>query len=202
MAMGIVSDKDFELESSKLSGVSPDKSKSSDSIPANNSNDNSIPITGQIVDVTRGRPSGAVETPNSVRKLIGEESVTNGRQSALELAQLLGVSASSVSAYSNGSTSTASYDEQPNLGHINQTKEKISSRARSKLIQALKHITKDKLEKATARDLSGVVKDMSAVVKNMEPEGPKVPTNNGPTFVFYSPQVRREESFDIVQAKE
>lgn len=205
--MGIVSDKDFESESSKLSNTADNlgrknsNNKSTETVPTTNQSNESNPITGQIVDVTRGRPSGAIETPNSVRKLIGEETITNGRQSALELAAMLGVSPSSVSAYSHGSTSTASYDEQPNVGHINHFKEKISIRARSKLMKALRHITEEKLKDAPLKIVASVARDMSAVVKNMEQEGPKTP-NNGPTFVFYSPQIRKEDSFDIILSKE
>lgn len=194
--MGIVSDKDFNSELTKSSSdkKSPSEIKAPTVSPV---------IEGQIVDVNRGRPVGAVEVPNSLRKVIGEEAAINGRTSALELAQTFGLSPSSVSAYAHGATSTATYDETPNSPHINSAKDKISKRARSRLMSALKHLTPEKMEGAKAKDLAGIAKDMAAVVRTMEPEV-KGPTNvnNGPTFVFYSPQQRKEEAFDVVYAKE
>jgi hypothetical protein len=44
---------------------------------------------------------------------------------------------------------------------------------------------------------------MAVVIKNMEPEDPRVNGgNSGPTFIFYSPQMRSEKVFDIVHVKE
>lgn len=189
MAMGIVSDKDFDKEL--------EKSSSEAKLP--------LKKEAEIIDVSRGRGNGNVEVPNSLRKIIGEESTLNGRQSGIELAKSFGLSPSSVSAYANGATSTASYDEQPNKPHINQSKERVVKRARNRLMRALHHITDDKLQLTGAKDLAGIAKDMSAVIRTMEPEVPKGDggiNNNGPTFIFYSPQQRKEESFDVVYAKE
>lgn len=190
--MGVVSDLDFESE---LSNSNSDKQsvKQTESEPR-----------AQIVDSPiKGRGENNVEVPNGLRKLIGNESVTNGRESALELASNLGVSPSSVSAYSQGAVSTSSYEDRPNLLEINKAKERISKRARGKLMLALHHITDEKLEVSKVRDLAGIARDMSAVIKNIEPEdkGPKNPMG-GPTFIFYSPQFRSEQSFEVIQAKD
>ncbi len=114
MPMGIVSEKDFEMEREKM-------------VPSTNP----IPTKPvEIVDVNRGGGVGSVEVPNTLRNIIGEESITNGRQAAVELAQQFGISPSSVSAYGVGATSTASYAERPNAPQINGVKEKIAKRAR------------------------------------------------------------------------
>jgi hypothetical protein len=192
--MGVVSDKEFDSELTKLDkGQSP--REESNSVPK---------IEGTVVDVTRGRPTGSTSVPNGLRRIIGDESTVNGRQSAVELAQSFGISPSSVSAYGVGATSTASYDERPNSSVINSAHDRISKKARGKLMKALNHITDEKLGMTNARDLSGIVKDMSAVIRNMEPEKEKLPGtgNSGPTFVFYSPQVKKEETFDVVYAKD
>jgi hypothetical protein len=191
MPMGIVSDADFNDE---LSRVKPDdKGSASDS-----SN-----IVGRIRPIERGRPNGAVEVPNTLRRIIGDESVTNGRQSAIELASKFGISPSSVSAYAQGATSTASYDKRPNESVINSAKDRISIKARKKLMLALQHINDEKLSEAKVRDLAGIAKDMSAIVKNMEPNTNQPSVNNsGPNFIFYTPQFRKEESYEIVQSKE
>lgn len=191
--MGIVSDKDFNDE---LTRVRESDNKPLPEIKAPT-------ISGEVVDVNRGRGNGNIEVPNTLRKVIGEEAAINGRQAGIELANQFGLSASSVSAYANGATSTATYDETPNAPHINSAKARISQKARNRLMSALKHLTPQKMEAAKAKDLAGIAKDMAAVVRTMDPEV-KGPTNvnNGPTFVFYSPQQRKEEAFDVVYAKE
>ena len=192
MPMGIVSEKEFqtELENSQKAPEKP--------LPE------VLPITGEIKDVNRGRGENSVGVPNSLRNLIGEESITNGRHAAVELGKSFGISPSSVSAYGVGATSTATYKERPNAPAINGVKDKIAKRARGKLMAALHHITNDKLQGANAKDLAGIAKDMSAVVKSMEPDTPKAPgeNSNGPTFVFYAPQFHKEEHYDIVHVKE
>jgi hypothetical protein len=192
MGMGIVSDKDFDTEKGKVIIPVP-------SIPIPPSSSPS----GIIVDTTKGRGEGNVAVPNSLRKLIGDAAITGGRQEALELAASFGISGSSASAYGNGSHSTSSYNDRPNASHITKSKERISKRARHKLMAALRNITEDKLVGAKARDLAGIAKDMSTVVKQMEEtENPLEKGKTGPTFVFYSPQVRNEQVFDVVHAKE
>lgn len=196
MPMGIVTDKDFDSELSRVD----DTRAETKSAPVINA-----PIVGEIVDApSRGRGEGSTGVPDGLRKIIGEESITNGRQSAIELASQFGLSPSSVSAYANGATSTSSYHDTPNRPHINQAKERISKRARGKLLLALSKITGDKLEGTNAKDLAGVAKDMSAIVKNMEPDKEKGPNevDNGPKFVIYAPQFRDERHFETVVVKE
>ena len=187
MAMGIVSDHEFYLEKEKLN--SPDVNESP---------------TAQIIDVNKGRGNNP-EVPNGLRNIIGETATENGRQEALALARNFGISDSSVSAYSRGATSTISYDDTPNSGVINGAKERISKKARGKLLLALNQITDEKIRDAKLRDISGVARDMSAIVKNMEDSNKGNNDQNkpsGPTFIFYSPQTRKEEVFDVVHAKE
>lgn len=194
MAMGIVSDKDFDSELSRVSDKKQGESKAINPV-----------ITGEIQDVSRGRGEGSTSVPDGLRKIIGEESVVNGRQSAIELAQSFGLSPSSVSAYANGATSTSTYNDRKNLPALNEARIRVQSRARNKLMKALSHLTSEKLGEAKARDLAGIAKDMSAVIKNMEPEKEsqlKDANNGGPTFVFYSPQFRDERHFETVVVKE
>ena len=192
--MGIVSEKDFVQEKSKLV---PDTSPS-------DSNQTNNPSEVEIVELpSKGRGLGNVEVPDSLRRVIGETHITDGRQEAVDFAKRFGISPSSASAYGVGANSTTTYDERPNQETITKSKDRISKVARGKLMQALRHITSDKLGETKARELAGIARDMSAVVKNMEDEGPKVPGGNGgPTFVFYSPQFHKEEHYETVLAKE
>jgi predicted transcriptional regulator len=189
MGMGIVSDKEFEstLKDATTPSIKP------------------IPLTGEILDPTpKGRGEGNVGVPNPLRNIIGEESAINGRASALDIAKNFGISPSSVSAYTKGATSTSSYDKPVNANHINESKLRVATRARKKLMLALSKITDDKLDESKARDLAGIAKDMSAVIKNMEP--PPEQNNGsgeaGPKFIFYAPQFVREETYEIVHVKE
>jgi len=189
MGMGIVSDKDFD---SALDDCVNPKPKS-------------IPVA-QIVDITRGRREGDVETPDSLRKIIGDTAVTNGRQEAVALAKNFGLSPSAASAYAHGATSTASYDEQPNRDTIIGAKQRIAKRARAKLMLALNNLTPDKLAGVKARDIAGIARDMSQVIKNVEPDVAPgmggVNTGGGPAFVFYAPQQREESTYQVIQAKD
>ncbi len=185
MAMGVVSDKDFEKELIN----------------------SSVPTTVDAVVnpiVRPGRNSGDNNVPDSLRKIIGETSEIDGRSDALDLASRFGISASSVSAYSNGSRSTDTMNKQPALNHINQAKERISKRARIKLFKALDNITDDKLIDAKAIDLASVARSLSAVVKDMEPEVARDSNEgkNQPTFIIYSPQIREERHYDVINARD
>lgn len=166
-----------------------------------------IPIpkpTATIVDVNKGRGLGNVAVPDSLRKVIGEESAVNGRQAGLEIAKNFGISPSSVSAYDNGAHSTASYNDTPNKDIINSAKERVSKRARTKLLKALNHLTDEKIGGAKANEISSIAKDMAVIMKHMEPDTPKGVSNvdNGPKFIFYCPQIRKEDVFDVTFAKE
>lgn len=186
--MGIVNDIDFEKEQECLARPML----------------NSVPIIQPIIqDINRGRGNGNVEVPNGLRRIIGETAVTDGRQEALQLAKSFGISPSSASAYANGSTSTTSYQDQPNKSIIVGAKERIAKSARQKLREALRALTPDKLTEAKAVDLSTIAKNMAGVVKQMEPE--VVPGSNGQgntQFILYAPVFKKEEHFDVVYAKE
>lgn len=177
MPIGIVSDNDFDLELNRSKITAEVKQKP-----------------------TLGRGINHVEVPESLRKIIGETSEINGREDALALANQFGISSSSVSAYANGATSTKSYHE-PNKelkSHINSAKERISKKAQNRLINALNEITPEKLAEAKLRDISSVARDMAAIVKDMEVEEVKDTNQNGPTFVFYAPQIKSESAFDVI----
>lgn len=193
MAMGIVSDEEFEKEAERLGDKPPT------TFPSLSDETNEA---AKIIEQNRGRGVGNVEVPDSLRKIIGETAVTDGRQEAVNLAKQFGISPQSASAYANGATSLSTYDRQPNLEHINQAKERVNKKARSRLMLALKTITKDKLEGTTVRDAAGIAKDMSVIMKNTEPVVKDVNDKQNNQFIIYAPQFRDERSFEVVHAKE
>src|SRR5438876_8934038 len=212
--LGIVSDKDFELElnrSNKTSRVNSIPSISSNTTCPEGADENSHltedneeSLCGKIVEINKpGRRPGDNNVPDSLRKVIGATAIESGREAALNIANQFGISKQSVSAYSHGSTSTTSYNEpSPTLSnHVNNARERVIKKARGKLILSLNSLSQDKIEGAKARDIASIAKDMSAVIKNMEDKSIRS-VHEGPKFIFYSPQFKDERSFDIINVKE
>jgi hypothetical protein len=189
MPIGIVSDDDFMSE---LSNYQKRESSEETRTP---------PITPEIIPLDRpGRSEGDVNIPDPLRQIIGEEAVINGRKAALGLAGMFGVSASSVSAYAKGATSTTTYDTpKPSIiSHINRSRQRASKKASKVLDAALGSITQEKLDYTDAKELAGIAKDMSVIIKNLEPPDDSVKSNSGeaaPQFVIFAPQFRDERSF-------
>ncbi len=186
MPLGIVSDDDFksELDNSSINQKPP-----------------ALPT---IIDINRGRGNQS-EVPESLRKIIGETSAIDGRQEALALAKSFGISPSSVSAYGQGATSTSTI-KTPDIelkNHIGKAKERISKKARAKLFLSLKHITETKLEDAKPEVLASIARNMSAIVKEMEPDnGNDGDEKQTPQFVVFAPQFRDERTFETITVKE
>ena len=197
MAIGVVSDDEFDEEMNKSN--SSNWSKAIKSVPP------SEIITPEIVEIKhKGRQENDVNVPDSLRQVIGETNELEGRKSAIALAKEFGISSSSVSAYANGATSTKTYDTAKSsiIDHINRSKERISKKARRNLNLALENITPEKIAAAKLRDISGIAKDMAGIVKDMEPNTNQTEAANKPQFVFYSPQFKKEEHFDVIVVKE
>ncbi len=189
MPIGVVSDSEFESELNSYTK------------PQNNV------ITPDIVEMERpGRKEGDVNIPDSLRKVIGETAIVDGRQEALAIARMFGVSDSSVSAYSQGATSTSTINT-PNkdlFAHLNKSRTRAIKKAQKKLDSALDALTPEKLDYADAKDLSTIAKDMSVIIKNLEPE--KVaPENDGKPsvqFTIFAPQFRQENAYEVVKVLE
>jgi len=159
-----------------------------------------------VPDTTPGRGAGTTNVPDTIRKIIGETAVIDGRSAALQLSRDLGVSASSTSAYAKGATSTASYNtpSQSILQHINKSRVRAVKRASNTLNAALGSITQEKLDYSDAKDLSAIAKDMSVIIKNLEPpaEQPEAESSKSPRFVIFAPQFRKEETFEVITVQE
>lgn len=192
MPIGLVDDNGFEAELNRLNGK-----KESHSVHK-----------PEIINIERpGRSNGDVNVPDALRQIIGEEAVINGRQSAIGLAGMFGISPSSVSAYAKGTTSTASYHEPKESikSHINKSRQRAIKRAGNRLNGALDALTQEKLDNTDAKDLSAIAKDMSVVIKNLEPPAdPALDPNRPqtPQFVIFAPQFRDERSFDHITVNE
>jgi predicted transcriptional regulator len=192
MPIGIVSDESLQEELERLTPKKESHTKV---------------VEGTVVDKpTRGRSDGDNNVPDSLRKIIGEEAVINGRQSALQIASEFGISPAQVSAYAKGATSTATYDSPSKslISHINKSRARAVKRASKTLNAALEAITQDKLDYADATDLSGIAKDMSVIIKNLEPQKVEESESAGkaPQFVIFAPQFRDERTFETITVQE
>lgn len=201
MSIGIVNDDDFDKELDQLTNH-----RSKKVVPSIDSlQRNEVAIIDQPA---RGRSDGDVNVPDSLRQIIGEDAVINGRQSAVGLAGLFGISPSSVSAYAKGATSTTTYNEPKSsiIQHINKSRRRAIKKAQKTLDASLEAITQDKLDYTDAKDLAGIAKDMSVIIKNLEPP-PDSPNgsdegNKTPQFVIFAPQFRDERTFETITVQE
>jgi predicted transcriptional regulator len=206
MSMGIVSDDDFQKELSQIGSVPSDPIRTIPSVPDISPSVNQSSVVSQLIP--KGRKEGDVNVPDSLRKIIGETAVIEGRSAALNIAKDFGISPSSVSAYAKGATSTTSYNSPSKeiISHINKSRARAVGRASKVLNTALGSITQDKLDYTDAKDLSAIAKDMSVIIKNLEPPTPANTrddtASNGVQFVIFAPQFRREESFDVINVTE
>lgn len=211
MPLGIVKDDDYIKELGEVKqtpNVPNEESPSKDSDEDSDSESNRDESTGLIVsanDSISGRGQGSTEVPQSIRKLIGESAIEEGAGAATAIGKFLGLSQSSISAYSKGATSTATY-KSPNADladHLDKARKKISKKAAGKLFKALNVIDEDKLGELSALEASTVAKNMSAIIKHMEPDTKSAGnTFNGPVITFYAPHLVQEEQFDVINVSE
>jgi hypothetical protein len=172
MPMGIVDDAEFQKE---------------------------IQRSSQVVTIQRGR-GNTRNVPESLRKIIGENAVEEGSKATKVMTNAFGISDSSLSAYKHGANSTASYNDPAFKPAIDKVRDKITRKARSRLIASLNAITPEKLSDEKPRDLAGIAKDMSAIIKNMEPdaEKDKIPQ----ALIIFAPRMVTEEKFEVIDVGE
>lgn len=180
MPLGIVSDDIFESELNKPK----------------------IPMGEIKLPKPLGRPEGTPNTPDSIRKLLGDNVLTEGRQDTLALAEALGISNQSVNAYSAGATSLATYNkDNPLKGFLDKRRKNIAGRASSAIIRAIEGITDEKLGDAKAVELASIAKSLSGVVKDMLPAENTGNTNINNTavkLVVHVPQQTKESTFETI----
>src|SRR5574339_807014 len=189
MAMGIISNEEFlkELERHRRNPAPKNEEPTAEIIEKKDRGWNG------------GRNSGDTEVPESIRKTIAGCALEG--IPARHTAEVFGVSESSVAAYKKGTTSLANYyrPDKDLEEYIKSRKSEISGRARETLFDALNKITPDKLEATKARDLAGIAKDMSAIIKDMDGDSDRDSQTN---IIFYSPKAKSEEDYVTVEVVE
>lgn len=149
------------------------------------------------IEIKHGRGNKS-ETPEILRELVASESISGANSK--ELSREFNVSESSISAYKNGATSTASYhNPDMELKKANdRTRDHISGKAQSKLIAAIDSI--DFQDKIKPQIASAIARDMSSVIKNLNPN-PDIAIQNNQVLV-YRPRMREEDSYETIQIDE
>lgn len=203
MPLGIVSDSDY-LKELGLNVPAPE-TKESVELP-DTTEEVQVPEVVEDTRETSGRGKHNYEVPSGVRKLIGGSVIEEGRPAGLAIAEFLGISNSSVSAYTKGANSTASYNEPKKelTDFLHKTRKRISKKASAKLFKALEVIDEESLSKLSALEASTVAKNMSAIMGQMTPppDNKNAININAPSMVFYIPKMASEDTFDVVHANE
>lgn len=184
MPLGIVSDADFE--------------------EALNNLENNRPMGTVIQKAPLGRTPGAIETPECIRQIIGDNAIDEGRPDTLALGRALGISENSVAAYTAGASSLKTYNEPTDLKNfLSNRKLKIAKKASKKLLDAFDHLSDEKIGAGTATEIASVMKSLSGIVKDMIPEQ-NSSQPNGPAvqFVIHAPQITKESKFDVITVNE
>lgn len=174
MAMGIVSDADLNKEKA----------------------------SGSIVNLPKpGRKENDKNVPPAVRQAIADAVLENGRSEALQIADMFGVSNSSVSAYTRGATSTAHNKESDDsLRKSNASKrDGIVTKAQSALTSAIAQITEAKLSNLNAVECSQVAKNMATIVKDFTPDLQERADLTA-HITIYAPPLIDESKFPVINA--
>jgi hypothetical protein len=153
-----------------------------------------------IHQLEKGRPKGRANRTHEEREIIAGEALIHGNDWA---SKKYGIAPSTISAYTHGATSSASYTDPDDdlMRSVSSQRLKIASVAHGKLSDALNHITPDKLASANLRTIASVAQSMSAIVKNMEPEVRQENSQNI-QFTFYAPKTKQEDNFDVIDMQD
>lgn len=174
MSILIVNDEEFEAERKKFE----------------NKEDSFV-----VHEINHGRNENDTNVPQPIRELIVEDALEGA--TAESLSKIYNVSPSSVSAYKNGATSTASY-RQKNSKLI-AAKDRVSNRAYNRLNEALKALGTKNLSDEKPKDIASIAKDMATVAEKMSPkvdgakDGPQVHLH------LYAPKMKQITDYEIVE---
>lgn len=155
----------------------------------------------EIKELERGRGLGKTNVPPSLKKIIQESSIVEGRKKGVELAEKFGVSSSSVDAYKRGETTLGGPKDVELVHNLNKTKERIAETATDKIKKALSLITDDKLGELSPNKAAVFARDLAAVTKVMSPESNEGGVV-GPNFIIYAPKMKSETQFEVIDLKE
>lgn len=201
MAMGVVSDDDFEAaaQQSNKRKSEPEPSVPEKTVPSAASQ----PLIQSNPDNVIRRPfHGRNPNDNNVPSIVREIIADDTQKTGAQLAQTFGVSESSVSAYQHGNTSTASYDKPDDKLKqvVTQRRERINRKSNRALIRVLNKLDSDefeaKLDECKPTELSTVAVNISRVVQSSDAASDvSVKQQN---IIFYAPTPVKTDSFEVI----
>ena len=151
------------------------------------------------IEIKHGR-GPKEETPSNIRQFIASEAISGADVSTLS--ENFNISKSSISAYKNGATSTASYhnEDKELIKALERTRSAIIGPAQEKLMAAIAAITPDKLSESKVNVASAVARDMSSINKNISPEvqGQSIQNN----IMVFKPRMKEEDDYEVIQVLE
>jgi transposase-like protein len=158
-------------------------------------------VNYEVKEIKHGRGAGKENLSDEMRKIIAEDALVSGR-TIQEVADEYGISRDAVNAYKHGATSEATYNvpNQELAPHVTQVKDEIKLKAQNALLTAIQSLTDDKISGSKAKDIAGIAKDMSSVLRNIEPQTSGPVINN--KVLVYSPRVKEEDDYKVIEARE
>jgi hypothetical protein len=198
MPLGIITEEELLAELNKGTDVSNQQNNA-----VSNQHDPSRPNNTSIMPlITPGRPEGKGNIPDVVKKVIAEEFL-NGA-SHKEITAAFNVSQPVTTASAKGlSNSSPGAEINPELkNHVVKIRNRIVRKASNKLTLALDQITQDKLNDLSPRDSSAIAKDMSQIIRNLEPEKEGGGKGNSAQFIYFAPQQKSLNDYDVVTVKD
>lgn len=186
----IVTEDEYQKEISKLDSSVPTKVDENETGAANI-------IESELTrhEIERGR-GNTPEIPQPLREVIAEEKLSGTPSSVIQ--KHFNVSASSISAYTHGSTSTASYNKP--VDQLTKVRNRVSSRAANRLNDALKALATKDLTQEKARDIADIAKSMSTVFEKISPvkQQEDADANKHLHLHMYVPKMKTVEDYEII----
>lgn len=144
--------------------------------------------------------NGKKEVPHEIRALAASEAIAGGNKK--EIAQELGISSQSINAYKNGATSLATYNKKDEkLQKANdEVKDKIRGVALNKMMDAMNAISKENLALSKPNVASAVARDMSTIVKNMDPREDGI--NVDKAVIIYKSPMKEEADYPVIDVQQ
>lgn len=144
-----------------------------------------------------GQRSGCSNTPQEVRDLAGALALVPGVKQQTIAAEL-GMSQAAVSQYKTGHI--GGRPDHPQSKEMPEGKQanldKIKDKALGRLMSSLGLLTDEKLEDCSPKDLSKIAVDMSRIHQSLSPQQA---TGDKVNLIVYSPQLRDESKFQVVE---
>jgi predicted transcriptional regulator len=160
--------------------------------------DGDLIIEGVIeLEKKRGREG----TLNQLEKELIAHDAINTSASQTEIARLHGVSQQSVSSLSRGYNTSGLDNRKVNEGVlevVESARERIANTATQKLLESLETFIPQTLDQ---KELPGAALKLASVVEKVQ-QGFNPSEKNGPRFIVFSPRMKAEEAFDIIEVHE